>query len=1191
MLKSLSLQEQTSVVHARRCISWAAPYRQPIFRRLSLLAILALLLLDASAATPSGFTELAGLKQDQEIGSFRVANLYSDPSGSIVGAKFLHVRTNAPVFLLQMQTVPKAYIWVDTPDESDRGIPHALEHLLAGKGTKGRYVTLLTDMQLSQSAAATYQDFNFYGFSSGTGMEGFFAQLHAWLDALFRADFSAAEAERELYHFGVSTGADKRLNLAEEGSVYDEEQADQSTESYYFELNKRILGPDNPFSSDIRGNPGSMRQVSPEDIRGFYKEHYKLGPSAGFIFVIDPKENVTAFLNKASREFDEFSFAGAANASKRSKAEPKYPIHSSQDTGVGVWPFPAGSDSDAAAIRVGWKPAKATSLAQLELLELFFHALAGDQNSVLYKAAVNTQTREIDTGARKVDYDVFLQNSPFFPFEQVEISGIPGDRLSAGVVERIRDFVLSKIKEVSEYPDGSPQLQSFNAAVAAYAKASRKSQSVWIKMPPLFGIDLSSEWKKHLGILEMDDHFVRSLSEEQAWQAVERQLQSGKNVWRDVIRDFHLLDMPYAMASKPSTELLKRLETAKQERIRKKIEALREKYQVGDDQEALRRFAQDESNKSKEIQGIEARIRRPRFTAHPPLTPDDEIRYQQFRLGSVPVIASIFDRPPSIDIGLAFDLRGIPRKYYKYLPILPRCFDSIGLKSGDQMVSYGDLLTQIQDKTLKFSVGYEENAASKRADLVFRTSVTNDQEFKTALDLVSRVLRFSRPDLSSLDRLRDITDQRLAVDDAFKGNEFLWMQNAAYSFLTQGDQLFQGVYSAFTRTHWDERMKWRLHKPVTLDEIDTLGTFASEVIAQPGDPGANISRLSQKPGLSDLQRELLQYWARCLPLLPATSLPDTLNRLTSEVQEDLRIGPAQTISEIRDLQQFVLNRQALHIDLVSDEATLATVKPEIADLARSLPALAMNRDEGSNSAHPVMAKVEERYHLSHLSFPWRVGLVNSSGIAGDIVSYADLPGYSQLDRSSLLEVLSANLLAGDGPQSLFIKTREAGLAYAINLQTEPAAKLLWDYADRSPDLPSLIHLFNATAESMSEWKDPLIVDYALRQTFSIPRSIYSPSIRGIAIAQDLRDGNGPATVQHFSRAILNLRHDPQLLSELTHAGVSSICGILLERQCEQQQRLGHSIFIFVGSEKTLADTEKQLPSPLLRVWPSDFWLQ
>jgi hypothetical protein len=42
---------------------------------------------------------------------------------------------------------------------------------------------------------------------------------------------------------------------------------------------------------------------------------------------------------------------------------------------------------------------------------------------------------------------------------------------------------------------------------------------------------------------------------------------------------------------------------------------------------------------------------------------------------------------------------------------------------------------------------------------------------------------------------------------------------------------------------------------------------------------------------------------------------------------------------------------------------------------------------------------------------------------------------------------------------------------------------------------------------------------------------------------------------------------------------------------EQQQRLGHSIFIFVGSEKTLADTEKQLPSPLLRVWPSDFWLQ
>jgi len=452
MRESSSLHEQACFVHARKNVCTSASFLKTLLRPLSLLAIVPLLLLTGSAATTAASIEIARLQQGQEIGNFRVANLYSDPGGRIVGAKFLHVPTECPVFLLQMETAPKAYIWVDAPDESDRGIPHALEHILAGKGTKGRYVTLLTNMQLSRSQAATHQDLNFYSFSSGTGMEGFFAQLHAWLDALFRADFSDAEAERELYHFGTSVDPDQRLKLVEEGSVYDEKQTDQLSENYFFELNKRILGADNPFSSDIRGNPASMRQVSPRDIRGFYKEHYRLGPTTGFIFVIDPKENITSFLTNLSRELSDFTFAGETSTSKRSKMQPKYPIHSSENTEIGIWPFPAGSNSDAAAIRVGWKPAKAASLAQLELLELFFHALAGDQNSVLYKAVVNTQTREIESGARKVDYDVFVQNSPFFPFEQVEISGMPGDRISAGLVEQIRDFILSKIKEVSEYP-------------------------------------------------------------------------------------------------------------------------------------------------------------------------------------------------------------------------------------------------------------------------------------------------------------------------------------------------------------------------------------------------------------------------------------------------------------------------------------------------------------------------------------------------------------------------------------------------------------------------------------------------------------------------------------------------------------------------------------------------------------------
>ena len=83
-------------------------------------------------------------------------------------------------------------------------------------------------MSLSRSAAATTDDFNFYSFSSGTGIEGFFEEFRAWLDAIYRPDFTDLEAEREFYHFGISYDAlTKRRTVVEKGSVYDEMQTGQ----------------------------------------------------------------------------------------------------------------------------------------------------------------------------------------------------------------------------------------------------------------------------------------------------------------------------------------------------------------------------------------------------------------------------------------------------------------------------------------------------------------------------------------------------------------------------------------------------------------------------------------------------------------------------------------------------------------------------------------------------------------------------------------------------------------------------------------------------------------------------------------------------------------------------------------------------------------------------------------------------
>src|SRR5205823_1402351 len=99
--------------------------------------------------------------------------------------------------------------------------------------------------------------------------------------------------------------------------------------------------------------------------------------------------------------------------------------------------------------------------------------------------------------------------------------------------------------------------------------------------------------------------------------------------------------------------------------------------------------------------------------------------------------------------------------------------------------------------------------------------------------------------------------------------------------------------------------------------------------------------------------------------------------------------------------------------------------------------------------------------------------------------------------------------------------------------------------------------------------DPLLVDHALRQVFSVPRSVETFSRRGIAIANDIRDGDDPAKIRRFSEAILSLRKEPNLLAELTQEGEEAIAPILFDEKFKEQQRAAKSIFFFVASEHVL----------------------
>ena len=133
------------------------------------------------------------------LASFK-SQIYSDQEGKIIGVKFWHSPSGAPVFLSQIETIPQAFM-IDTPADSvdaDKGLPHALEHLLGGKGTKGRYVNLLRELRLGNTIAATDFDRNFYALSSSAGTEAFFEELHSYMDSIYHPT-SRTWKEREFY--------------------------------------------------------------------------------------------------------------------------------------------------------------------------------------------------------------------------------------------------------------------------------------------------------------------------------------------------------------------------------------------------------------------------------------------------------------------------------------------------------------------------------------------------------------------------------------------------------------------------------------------------------------------------------------------------------------------------------------------------------------------------------------------------------------------------------------------------------------------------------------------------------------------------------------------------------------------------------------------------------------------------------
>src|ERR1035438_1659319 len=153
------------------------------------------MLLFAGATVSSQPPNLAfsNLTDGQAVSGFKIVAVYLDDSDHAMGARFRHERSGFTLDLLQIQSVPQAFIWVATYPTSNMGEPHTQEHLLLGKGNKGRALGSQEPMSLVNSSAYTMQWMTCYHFYTSAGPEIFFEEFERTFEALIHPDYTDEE--------------------------------------------------------------------------------------------------------------------------------------------------------------------------------------------------------------------------------------------------------------------------------------------------------------------------------------------------------------------------------------------------------------------------------------------------------------------------------------------------------------------------------------------------------------------------------------------------------------------------------------------------------------------------------------------------------------------------------------------------------------------------------------------------------------------------------------------------------------------------------------------------------------------------------------------------------------------------------------------------------------------------------------
>ncbi len=776
------------------------------------------------------------LQPGQKISGFSVMNLYVNSADKATGARFISDKYGFIVDLMQIQSVPQGFFWIKTLPTSDKGEAHTCEHLLLGKGNRGRYVAALEDMALGNSTAYTAQVKTCYSFNTIAGGETFYKILQAKLEAFLHPDFTDEEIRREVCHIGVNKDQETgKLSLEEKGTVYTEMVSSFEKPWYYYydAMSRMLYGDNHPLVNNSGGKPEALRTLTPQDLWKFHSDYYRLS-NMGIIVSIPDDITVESFLEKMAKILDDSKDKPESNKYVGMSEYPLPEPKSAPFGTVNLVKYPSDNKEDPGEMHFCWPPDLDPSNQQSMMIDLFLSAFSDGTTSNLYDIFINSKTRKINLGGNSVSsWNPNYQGHPIW----ITLDGLDNSNVTQPMIDTVRTMIVDELKRIYSFGDNSPELKEFNDRVRSRLIQQRKQMEDYLNSPPMFGFRGGSGggWASNLETLEKDSNFRKSLVLKNDFAYAESLLATNANIWKNLIDYCYFLKIiPYAVGSTPDPAMVTQMKDSKETRLAGYMNDFEKKYGTTDGQKAIEKYKEEFDKKTAELDKIAAGQKLPGFIDNPPMTLDDQIKYETIKLNNnVPLVASSFENMNSATIGIELRLDVVPESLLVYLPLLPDILTSIGVVEDGKIIPYEEMRKRLQNEVLRLDSDFDFGYQTGRIELTLSGSGSNLDELKNAIHWMKLSLYSPYLNADNLPRITDIIDQTLiSMRNTMKAPEEYWVNYAALAYRFQSNPLFLSTNTFFTKVHHLQRLRFMLTDPGTSDQqreisafIDSLNSF------------------------------------------------------------------------------------------------------------------------------------------------------------------------------------------------------------------------------------------------------------------------------------------------------------------------------------------------------------------------------